>query len=279
MTRFRSPSDLPPGDRTRLGHLLLALADNKRLLGIRYSDWILGAPSVEAGIACSAMSQDEWGHGRIVYSMLKDFDHDPRQLEFLREADGYLNSEVVDSEAPTWPDLIALNLLWDTALSVQFDVLAEGSYEPLHHKSRKLLQEERYHFDHAVGWSERLMTGSGGEAALAGACGAIWNSCIRWFGESDDPLISPLADLGLVPRPRVTRARWLARVGPVAGLLGLAVESGEVESDEEGQWVGAPELHWEGWSASRRRRQDGGPDEDSLARVRGDRNRVLVADA
>ena len=71
--RYAKPADLPDDVRDHLGSLLIVLADNKRLLGMRYSDWLLGAPALEAGIACSAMAQDEWGHGRILYAMLRDF--------------------------------------------------------------------------------------------------------------------------------------------------------------------------------------------------------------
>ena len=42
----------------RAVRLILVLADSKRLLGMRYGQWILGA-----GLgcdACAAMAQDEW---------------------------------------------------------------------------------------------------------------------------------------------------------------------------------------------------------------------------
>ena len=42
---------LSDGGRAALERLILSLADSKRLMGIRYSDWILGSPSVETGIA------------------------------------------------------------------------------------------------------------------------------------------------------------------------------------------------------------------------------------
>ncbi|MGH7541935.1 MAG: Phenylacetic acid catabolic protein, partial [Gemmatimonadota bacterium] len=104
---FKSAGEVPEDARAHLGDLLLVLADNKRMLGIRYSDWILGAPSVEAGIACSAMAQDEWGHGRIVYAMLREFALDPDRLEHEREAAEYRSSELLDDPVESWTDLIA----------------------------------------------------------------------------------------------------------------------------------------------------------------------------
>ena len=52
---------------------------------------------------------------------------------------------------------IALNLLWDTALSVQFEALIDSRFEPIHYKVRKLLDEERFHFDHGQGWAFALV--------------------------------------------------------------------------------------------------------------------------
>ena len=269
---FRSAEDLPEGVSEHLGDLILALADNKRLLGIRYSDWLLGAPSVEAGIACSAMAQDEWGHARILYALLRDFGHDPSALEHERGSDAYHSSELLDRDVASWEEFLALNFLWDTALSVQFEMLAESRYEPIHYKVRKLLDEERFHFDHGQGWTSRLLSAEGGRAALAEAFGAAWNACLCWFGHEDDPLIGTLAAHGIVRRDAAgARARWLERVGPLASETGLARET-------DAAWASTREPAWEGYLARRRRAAEGGPDEDSLARVRGDRNRELLMD-
>ena len=43
-------SGLDDASRAALRRLILTLADSKRLMGIRYSDWLLGAPSIETGL-------------------------------------------------------------------------------------------------------------------------------------------------------------------------------------------------------------------------------------
>ncbi|WP_420632968.1 Phenylacetic acid catabolic protein [Candidatus Palauibacter sp.] len=271
-TPFKSAIDLPAEVSEHLGNLLLTLADNKRLLGIRYSDWILGAPTVEAGIACSAMAQDEWGHARILYAMLRDFGHDPSALEHERPSDAYRNSELLDRDVSSWADFLALNFLLDTALSVQFELLAESRFETIHYKVRKLLEEERFHFDHGQGWTARLLTAEGGRNALAAAFGSAWNACLSWFGPDDDPLVSTLALHGIVSAGSDrARARWLERVGPLAAQVGMVRETDEA-------WISVRGPTWDGRFSERRRAVDGGPDEDSLARVRGDRNRTLLMD-
>lgn len=267
-TVYKSADDLPEGVAGHLGGLILSLADNKRLLGIRYSDWLLGAPSVEAGISCSAMAQDEWGHGRILYAMLKDFDRDPSFLEHERPADEYASCELLDADASSWTELIALNLLLDTALSVQFELLLDSTFEPIHYKVRKLLDEERFHFDHARGWTARLGSARAGRDDLTRVFAAAWDPVLRVFGPTDDPMAGTLADAGVTAGgPGAARRVWLERVGPVVEGLGLG------EKTDAGY-----EPDWSEWSADRRRAASGGPDEDTLARVRGDRNRALLMD-
>lgn len=275
---YTKASQLPDDARAATGDLILVLADNKRVLGMRYSDWILGAPSVEAGIACSAMAQDEWGHSRILYAMLRDFDLDPKSLEHDREATEYRNSDLIDSPTDGWPGLLALNLLFDTALSVQFDALGASRFEPLHYKVRKLLEEERFHFEHARGWVNRLSGTDVGRDALRQAFEPVWSTCLRWFGPSDDPLGTALVAAEITDAgPDELRRRWLARVGPVVHEAGLGLAEADGDS-----WSTTVTPEWSDWdSSARRSNRDGGasgPDATTLASVRGDKNRSMLLD-
>lgn len=272
---FKSAEEVPEDVRDHLGDLLLVLADNKRLLGMRYADWILGAPALEAGISCSAMAQDEWGHGRILYAMLRDFDRDPEQLEHEREASEYRNCELLDSPTEEWADLLALNLLLDSALSVQFAAMRDSRFEPVLYKVSKLLEEERFHFEHGRGWTARMAATEKGREALRAAFEPAFEACLRWFGPAEDPLGSALAEAGIVDAgPDELRARWLARVGPVLQTAGLTFVTG----GDGGSWETAVRPDWAGWRPGARRATEGGPDDDTLARVRGDRNRALLLD-
>lgn len=273
---FTSVDELPEGVRGPLADLLLLLADNKRLLGMRYADWILGAPALEAGIACSAMAQDEWGHGRIFYAMLRDFGPDPDHLEHGREPEDYRNSELLDREPEGWPELLALNVLLDTALTVQFEAMQESRFQPVHHKVSKLLEEERFHFAHGRGWTARLASTEEGYERLAAAFPSAWASCLRWFGREDDPLNGPLVEAGVVDAgPDELRRRWLARVGPVVEEAGL----GLAEAGDGGEWTTGSVPDWDGWRAETRRPAgEPGPDDRTVERVRGDRNRPLLMD-
>jgi phenylacetate-CoA oxygenase PaaI subunit len=272
---FRTADDVPEELRADLKALLLSLADNKRLLGMRYAEWLLGAPTLEAGIACSAMAQDEWGHSRILYAMLKDFGEDPGQLEHQRDADHYLNSELLDEPPGEWTGLVVLNFLLDAALSVQFDSLKDSRFEPLHYKVRKVLEEERFHFEHGRGWIARMAQTTAGREALQEVLTPAWISCLRWFGAPDGELMARLADAGVSDAgPDELRARWLDRVGPIVHEAGL----GLAEQDEGGAWRSTVELDWSDWDDSRRRSGGGSLNAETLAGVRGDKNRTMLMD-
>src|SRR5512134_3066107 len=94
--------------------LILCLADSKRLLGMRYAEWILGAPELEAGIACASMAQDEWGHARLLYALLKEFGDDVDRIEHGREPAEYCNLAALDQAPESWAEFTALNALADT---------------------------------------------------------------------------------------------------------------------------------------------------------------------
>ena len=268
---FRAAADLSDPQREALAGVLLSLADNKRILGMRYGEWILGAPTLEAGIACSAMAQDEWGHGRILYATLKDLGHDPSHLEHERSADEYLSSELLDAPVHQWPDLLALNLLFDSALSAQVQALTDSRYEPIHYKTRKLLEEERFHFEHGRGWALRLSETAAGKAALAQSFRKAIAPCLQWFGQPDSGYGELLQTSGIMGhRPDELRAAWLAQVIPVLAEAGLEELAREAEA-------GAA-LDWNDWSPERRRSGGGGPDAETLARIRGDRNRSMLMD-
>src|SRR5690606_27029959 len=118
--------------------LLLVLADSKRLLGTRYAGWMLGAPELEGGIALASMAQDEWGHGRLLYALLRDFDEDVTHIEHGREPTEYRNIETLDEAPEDWAALVAINILVDTAITVQLEALRASSHAAARQRIEKM---------------------------------------------------------------------------------------------------------------------------------------------
>src|SRR5687768_15039530 len=165
--------------------LILVLADSKRMLGTRYAEWILGAPELETGIACASMAQDEWGHARLLYALLKEFDDDVDQLEHGREPGDYRNLQLLDHAPQSWPELVALNALADTALTVQLEGLADADHAPLRQRVPKLVDEERFHSAHGIAWARRLATTDSGRSALQQSANRALPVISQWFGNAE----------------------------------------------------------------------------------------------
>ena len=254
--------------RQAVRDLILVLADSKRLLGMRYGEWILGAPELEAGIACAAMAQDEWGHARLFYALLKDFGEDVGALEHGREPHEYVSMEALDQEPADWFGLVALNALADGALSVQCEALRGSAYAPLAQRVGKLLDEERFHAAHGAAWFRRLArAGDEARSALADAVEAVLPGLLRWFGP-DSERAEALRAAGVVDAAGGdVRQRYLDRVGTLLEELG-----------DRGAALRAAAFAFDGFDEASRRVSREGPDAATVARIRGDKNRSFLMD-
>ena len=174
--------------RAALERLVLGLADSKRLMGIRYSDWVVGAPSIETGIATSSMTQDEWGHARLLYSMLKELGDDPVPVEHDRDGSEYANLGALDEPFPDWAATVAAMVVVDGAISVALDAFSRGTFEPAASRCPKMLAEEEFHASLGTAWYGRLADSSSSTATslLRGATERMLPPVLAWLGASDE---------------------------------------------------------------------------------------------
>lgn len=262
MSEALDVSTLDADGRKALERLILTLADSKRLMGIRYSDWLLGAPSIETGIATSSMAQDEWGHARLLYAMLKDLDVDPVPVEHDRAPADYASVGALDEEMPDWASLVAAMCLVDGALSTVLRSFAEGAFEPARSRVPKMLAEEEFHDSLGAAWFKRLSR-SGGEARtfLTRATGSMLPPVLAWVG-ADDAAARAMVDAGVIAPASDRVAAYRDHVRDVAALLGVDVDTVE------------PDSSWD----EARGRTEGHPDVHAVERARGDRNRALFVE-
>jgi ring-1,2-phenylacetyl-CoA epoxidase subunit PaaC len=184
-----------------LAGLVLALADNKQLLGLRYAEWATRSPSLEADIAAAAMGLDDLGHSRVLYGCLEPLGEDPRGPERETDPASYRNLAYFDDPWSSWDEFVAANAVLDTAFSVVIQSLVEGPNEVLRTRLRKMLQEERYHFLHGRSWLRQGLDPAWLQRA--------WREALGFFGPPDGEL---------------------ARLGPVLAQR-LEVEAPAVEID------------------------------------------------
>jgi ring-1,2-phenylacetyl-CoA epoxidase subunit PaaC len=265
-SEFANAAELPSEVRDAVRDLILLLADSKRLLGMRYGQWILGAPELEAGIACASMAQDEWGHGRLLYALLKDFGEDVDRIEHGREPGDYRNMDALDVEPQSWPELVAINALADAALTVQLEALAGSTYVPLRQRVQKLMEEETFHTAHGVAWFRRIASTDAGREEMRHAVARVLPAVLRWFGP-DTQRIRALQDASIVDgNGSGMRQRFVERVGVLLRLTGGDMDVVELDPD------------FADFDETSRRGRGSVPDERTIAQVRGDRNRAFLMD-
>lgn len=253
--------DLTPDVRAALRRQIVTLADSKRILGLRYSDWLLGAPSIETGIAASSMAQDEWGHARLLYSMLKDFGEDPSAAEHERPREEYTNVSVLDDPFSDWAGFVMAMTVVDGALTLALEGFAEGRYETARSRIPKMLGEEEFHRDMGLAWLRSL--GGGAQEAkdrLRQAGSWALPRTLAWLAP-DDETYGLLVDADLAASRDTLLGRFRDRYGPTMASIGVDI----------------PEPAAQDWDAARGR-SAGAPDEEVIARARGDLNRALMVE-
>jgi phenylacetate-CoA oxygenase PaaI subunit len=223
-----------------LSDLVLSLADNKQMLGLRYAEWATRAPSLEADIAAAAMGLDDLGHSRVLYGCLEPLGADPRAPERESDPATLRNLAYFDEPWTEWSQFVAANAILDTAFTVMIEACVGGSVDVLQHRLRKMLMEERYHFLHGRSW---LRSGID-----AGPLDRAWLEAIEWFGPSDGETAA------------------LHREGKLS--MGPAELRTRLEEQLEAK---APRANtdWKTWDPVRRRSRPGAVDAHTFAMLRG----------
>jgi ring-1,2-phenylacetyl-CoA epoxidase subunit PaaC len=225
---------------SEISQLVLSVADNKQMLGLRYAEWATRAPSLEADIAAAAMGLDDLGHSRVLYGCLEPLGDDPRGP--ARESDPASLSALPYFDEPwsSWAQFVAANAILDTAFTVMIEACVGGSIEVLQHRLRKMLSEERYHFLHGRSWLR-----SGIEK---GPLDEAWRQAIEWFGPQDGDTASLHTEGKLSMGPPELKSRLEERLETRAPAM---------------------DLSWKSWDAKRRRTRPGAVDARTFGMLRG----------
>jgi phenylacetate-CoA oxygenase PaaI subunit len=247
--RVDAAGSLDPAVRAPLYALLSSLADNKFVLGKRYVEWCTGAPLLESAIASAAMAQDEMGHARSIYPLLRGFPEVTEEAAL--ENEGWQTRRTsamacIDQPFEAWVQFVAANFAVDTALTILFESATESWYEPLGQRARKITQEESGHWVHGRSWLLRLAGEEAHRPTLAACLEAVWDDALTWYGQEDDPVLAPLHQAQLIAAgPEQLRERLLARLTPDLQEAGLAVR------------LVSRRLPWDRWDPSARRLKAG----------------------
>ena len=223
-----------------LSDLVLSIADNKQMLGLRYAEWATRAPSLEADIAAAAMGLDDLGHSRVLYGCLEPLGADPRGTDRETDAGSLRSLPYFDEPWNEWAQFVAANAILDTAFTTMIEACVGGSVEVLQQRLRKMLMEERYHFLHGRSW---LRSGID-----AGPLNRAWQEAIEWFGPPDGETESLRREGKLSMGPSELRQRLESE---------LEMKSPPVKTD------------WKAWDPIRRRGRPGAVDQRTFGMLRG----------
>jgi len=217
--------------------LVKSLADNKQLLGMRYAEWCIAAPTLEADIAAAAMGLDDIGHSRVLYGSLRELGTPDSAAD---DAASYANVPYLDRPWTEWSEFVAANGVLDSAFTLMMEALANGNVDVLRSRLKKMLQEERYHTLHGRSWMHEMKAGAALERA--------WRESLEWIGPENGDV------------DELHRAGRLAHgVRDLRRLL---------EERLDGQAPPAA-LEWGRWEPIRRRTRAGGIDQATLDMLQG----------
>src|SRR5262249_29366841 len=233
-----------------LARLIARIADTKYVLGRQFAEWCSGAPTLESAVAAAAMAQDELGHARALYPLLRTLDPAAGPENEPETRTRFLNIAVLDRPFADWADFVAANFLVDGAVTELFQAATNSSYEPLAGRSRKALQEEQMHARHAEPWVRKMAQQGGAvRAALEAALRRAWEGTFCWPGPAGpDDILAAAGVLDAIPDE--LRARLLARIGPVLTGEDLALP---VRRMAHGRWALTDTLPWNRWDPATHR--------------------------
>ena len=223
-----------------VANLLLVLADNKYWLGRHLSEWAVGSPSLEVGVACAAVAQGELGQARVLYPLLEELPF-PGPVDPAERSRAYRVS-LLDRPFATWSHAVAALLLVDTAVTTMLEALAGGGYQALARRVPRMLEEEAFHWDFAEGRVHELVRLPGGLPQLQARVDESLEELLCWFGRPGERGVETLRGQGVLGRDnRQLRQAYLDRVAPVLEDAGV-----ELRVDDK-------DLPWERWNPLQRR--------------------------
>lgn len=240
-------NDLSAEQQIAVEELLFRLADDEFVHAERMTEWQIYSPTLESDLAIANIAQDEFGHARLWYDLLKELGYTEPECIWERSPTEWTHSLLVERpfDEGDWSDAILRGYLYDVAESIRLEAVIDTSYEPLADRVGKALEEEDYHREHAVNWLERLTTDDDGRARMQDALNRLFPYALSLFhpGPREDDIVEfgfrteTVSDM---------RTEWLETVVPFLESLGLNVpEADEVERPNE---CGRDGTHTNAWS-------------------------------
>ncbi len=202
-------------DTSALKELLYKIADDQLILGHRNSEWTGLGPLLEEDIAFSSMAQDKIGQSQALYEMLQALgEQDPDMVAFMRRASEFHNCVLVELPNGEYDFSLIRHFLYDTTLSIRFEMLCNSSFKPLAELAAKIKGELRYHTLHANTWIKQL--GKATEESVSRLQQSLddaWPYALGIFEAS--PYEQELIASGIFEGEDILQKRWLKKIDEI----------------------------------------------------------------
>jgi ring-1,2-phenylacetyl-CoA epoxidase subunit PaaA len=185
---FNPRDDMPEEYRKAATRMLEFHANSEIMGGYLERPFIRKAPSLERKMAFSAKTQDEIGHGQMLYRAAEALGIKTRDemLDDLAEGRGkFLNCFHYPMESYVETPMIAFFV--DGAAMRRQATLKKSSWKPYAHAMDKICFEEGMHVKHGESILRELMNGSIREQEMTQeAFEKWWPRILQFFGPTDD---------------------------------------------------------------------------------------------
>lgn len=218
-----------------LVNLIVVLADNKWFLGLHLSEWAVGAPVLESGVATAAIAQGHMGQARVLYPLLEELPSpiQPGPPFPTGERPRRYNVTALDEPFPSWPHVVAALIAVDGALNTLLLSLAESSYSQLARRVGRMLEEERFQREFAEGRVRELCAFDRGLDLLQERLDVVLPEMLCWFGPPAEPGVAALAEAGLIAgNGDGWRRAFLDRIAPVLHEVGVTWKEDDLPWNE-----------------------------------------------
>ncbi|WP_256686908.1 1,2-phenylacetyl-CoA epoxidase subunit PaaA [Halococcus qingdaonensis] len=248
-----SPDDDMPRKYREAATRMIQFHANSEIMGAYLErPFIREAPSLDRKLAYSAKTQDELGHGQLLYRAAESLGIKTREqmLDELANGEGkFLNCFHYPMES--WVETPMIAFFVDGAAMRRQATLKRTSWEPYAHAMDKVVFEEGFHIKHGESILKELATGSKREQEMVqDAFETWWPRIIQFFGPTDDDSTHHdfSAEVGLKQMTNdELRQSFLNQYLPKAEKYGLEIpDTPTIEQDENGNYrVAEDELDWE----------------------------------
>lgn len=223
-------------------------ANSELMGGLTERDWIPKTPGLRHKMAVLAKTQDEIGHGHLLYMVAADLGVKTRaqMLEDLFAGKSRFHN-VFHYRAETWGDQVAIAFLVDAAALIsQQAVFKNCSYGPYRRILRRIIAEEGFHMRLGEDRMMRIAQGTVKQRRM------FQEALDRWFwralqlfgpdSKPDDPLLRWRIKS---ERNEVLRNRWVQKFVPMLQSYGFSIPAPALRWDADiGRWDVGP-IDWE----------------------------------